>query len=256
MLTDEDMEPKGHPAVSVIIRTKNEERYLGKVLEALSRQTFDDFETILVDDRSKDDTLDIAAKYGCRIVTVPDGKFSHPYSCNLGAESARGTFLIYTNGHSIPASDTFIEDGLENFQDPSVAGVFALPVAHEDGTIADRIIYDIAAYTVGAVRYRAGDLWYAIIGTRSGLLGTTNAMIRKDLWNEYRFDEKFNGGWGGEDADWAWHFVKKGYKIIHDPRFRVQHSHHLRLRDTFWQFRNWHRMITAEETPERQRKYF
>jgi len=250
------MTSRCHPKVSVIIRTKNEEKYLGRVLEAYQKQSFRDFEILLVDDRSEDRTLDIAEEYGCRIVTIPNGKFSHPYSCNLGGEAATGEYLVYTNGHSIPGRETFLEDGLRNFRDASVAGVFAIPVAHEDGTIADRIVYDIAAYTVGAIRYRVGGLWYALIGTRSGLLGTTNAMIRKDLWTEYPFDESFNDGWGGEDADWAWHFVRKGYKIIHDPCFRVRHSHHLRLRDTFWQFRNWHRMMTSQKIPERQRKYF
>lgn len=245
-----------HPSLSVIIRTKNEEKYLAKVLEVYARQTFRDFEIILVDDRSTDRTLDIADTYGRRIVTIPDGKFSHPHSCNLGAEAAKGNYLVYTNGHSVPARDTFLSDGLRNFRDDRVAGVFAIPVAHEDGTLADRIVYDIAGYTVGSIRYRIGDFWHLIFGTKSAILGTTNAMIRQDLWKEYPFDEKFNEGWGGEDADWAWHFVRKGYKIIHDPRFRVRHPHHLRLCDTFWQLRNWYRMIAAEKPPERQRKYF
>lgn len=244
------------PTISVIIRTKNEERYLDRVLRAYQGQTFRDFELILVDDRSEDRTLDIAEAYDCRIIAIPEGKFSHPYSCNLGAEASRGEYLVYTNGHSIPARRDFLECGLKNFHDRRVAGVFAIPVAHKDGTFADRIVYDIAAHTVGAIRYRVGDLWYALIGARNGLLGTTNAMIRKRLWEDYHFDESINDGHGGEDSDWAWHFVKHGYKIIHDPRFRVRHSHHLRLRDTFWQIRNWRRMVTAEAVPERQRKYF
>jgi len=244
------------PVISVIIRTKNEEQYLERVLRAYEKQTFRDFEILLVDDRSQDRTLDIAEKYGCRVVSIPDGRFSHPYSCNLGAEEARGEYLVYTNGHSIPAYDTFLEDGLRNFCDIRVAGVYAMPVAHADGTIADRIIYDIVGYTVGSIRYRVGDFWYSLFGGKNGLLGTTNAIIRKDLWETYHFDESFNEGWGGEDSDWAWHFVGKGYKIIHDPRFRVRHSHHLRMCDVFWQIRNWHRMIASEKVPERQRKYF
>lgn len=245
-----------NPFISIIIRTKNEEKYLEKVLKAYQRQTFRDFEILLVDDRSKDQTLNIAEAYGCRVASIPNGKFSHPYSCNLGAEKAKGEYLVYTNGHSIPAQDDFLECGLRNFQDPRVAGVFAIPIAHEDGTFADRIVYNIAAYTIGAIRYRVGDLWYTLIGTRNALLGTTNAMIRRKLWEQYHFNESINNGNGGEDSDWAWHFVRLGYKIIHDPHFRVRHSHHLRMRDTFWQFRNWHRMIASEKVPERQRKYF
>ena len=250
------MESQQNPTISVIIRTKNEEAYLERVLQAYRRQTFQDFEILLVDDRSEDRTLDIAEEYGCRVISIPDGKFTHPYSCNLGAEAAKGEYLVYTNGHSIPMRDTFLEHGLRNFRDARVAGVYAMPVAHKDGTFADRIIYDIAGYSVGSIRYRVGGLFYFFFGSEYGILGTTNAMIRRELWEEYHFDESFNEGWGGEDSNWAWHFVKQGQKIIHDPRFRVRHSHHLRLRDTFWQIRNWRRMVATEKAPERQRKYF
>ncbi len=109
------------PKISVIIRSKNEEKYLGKVLDSLFRQSFSNFEILLVDDRSTDRTLEIAREYGCRIIQIPEGKFSHPYSCNLGAENARGEFLVFLNGHSIPCSTTFLEGGLRNFSNPKIA---------------------------------------------------------------------------------------------------------------------------------------
>ena len=58
------------PKLSVIIRTKNEEKYLEKVLGSLSAQTFQDFETIVVDDRSTDETVRIAEKYGCNVIEI------------------------------------------------------------------------------------------------------------------------------------------------------------------------------------------
>ena len=44
---------------SIIIRTKNEERWIGKVLERLVSQTYQDFEIIIVDDGSTDTTEEI-----------------------------------------------------------------------------------------------------------------------------------------------------------------------------------------------------
>ncbi len=249
------------PLVSVIIRTKNEEAYLASVLSAYARQTFRDFEIVVVDDHSSDRTLEIANYYGCRIITVPGGRFSHPYSCNLGANAAKGEYLVFTNGHSIPASEKFLQNGIDNFSNDRVAGIFALPLSHEDGTIADKLIYDLAGYSIGNLRYRIDSLPRLFLNPKRkplgiSLLGTTNAILRKRLWQEYPFNESFNGGLGGEEADWAWHFVSTGYEIIHDPKFRVRHSHHLRIRDIFWQLQNWRYMVTAERTPDRQRKYF
>lgn len=51
-----------NPTVSIIIRTKNEEKYLGQVLEMIKRQTYRDFAIIIVDNCSSDKTLEIAKK--------------------------------------------------------------------------------------------------------------------------------------------------------------------------------------------------
>lgn len=188
-------------------------------------------------------------KYNCRIINIPEGQFSHPYSCNIGAENSKGKYLVYLNGHSIPMSIKFLENGLKNFEDEKVAGIYSIILAHKHGTLADKLLYNIAGYTIGMIKYRVRK--FAL-----GLLGTTNAMIRKDLWEEYKFDENFNGGWGGEDSDWARHFIKLRYKIIHDPKFKVRHSHHLKFKDFFWQLNNWRKMIVGGDNPEKQKRNF
>ena len=62
--------------ISVVINTYNAERDLEQVLEAV--KTFD--EVLICDMESTDRTLDIARKYGCRIVTFPkaDHKSAEP----------------------------------------------------------------------------------------------------------------------------------------------------------------------------------
>ncbi len=51
--------------VSIVIRTYNEQRHLPELLVAISRQEVDfDYETVIVDSGSTDDTLDIAVEFG------------------------------------------------------------------------------------------------------------------------------------------------------------------------------------------------
>ena len=71
-------------------------------------------------------------------------------------------------------------------------------------------------------------------------LGFTNALIRRDLWERYPINEKFAAG--GEDGDWAKHWIKRGFIIIHDPRFKVYHSHNLGLIDLIKQYLKWRKM--------------
>ena len=51
------------PLVSIIIRTKNEERWIEHCLSAIAEQTLKDFEIILVDNNSDDWSVKIAKKY-------------------------------------------------------------------------------------------------------------------------------------------------------------------------------------------------
>lgn len=47
----------------IIIRTKNEERWIGKCLEKIFKQTYKNFEVVIVDSGSTDKTLEIAGKF-------------------------------------------------------------------------------------------------------------------------------------------------------------------------------------------------
>lgn len=186
--------------VSVIIRTHNEEKTVGKLLDKLKSQTFKNFETILVDNSSKDKTLKIAKKYRIdKLINIPEGKFSHPKSLNDAIKKASGDLIVLTNGHCVPIFDTWLEDGLENFKDPEVAGITG------DYIYADEKIK-----------------FYKKVRLPIGNLSNTNSIIRRDLWEKYHFDESLSGA---EDYDWGLEMRARGYKVIRDPRFMIRHYH-------------------------------
>ena len=56
-------------------------------------------------------------------LALPDKFFSRAYSINLGIHHADNEFVCITNGHSLPISRWWLEDGLTHFRDPIVAGV-------------------------------------------------------------------------------------------------------------------------------------
>ena len=58
--------------LSIIIPTYNEEEYLPKLLESIKMQDFTDYEVIVADANSKDNTRKIATDYGAKVV---DGGF-------------------------------------------------------------------------------------------------------------------------------------------------------------------------------------
>jgi glycosyltransferase involved in cell wall biosynthesis len=54
--------------LSIIIPAKNEEKLLPTLLESIREQSFTDYEIILADANSTDDTRKLAASYGVRVV--------------------------------------------------------------------------------------------------------------------------------------------------------------------------------------------
>lgn len=95
------------PKISVIIPVYNSEKYVGKCLDSLLEQTYDDIEVILIDDCSKDNSLNVINSYQEK---YPD-KIKVIQSCeNKGAAKARNLGLDIATGEYIGFvdSDDFI----------------------------------------------------------------------------------------------------------------------------------------------------
>ena len=144
-----------------------------------------------------------------RIQVIRISNFTYAKACNMGAQRAKGIYMVYLSAHSFPISNTWLEDGLSNINDGLVAGVFAYPTMGSEATILEKIVFS-------KVNKRR----------KGGNLGNTNSIIRKDLWLKHNFDESLMYS---EDLEWSIFWKRKGYEIINDPRFSVYHSHHLGL---------------------------
>ena len=98
--------------ISIIIPTKNEEKYLPKLLESLKQQTYQDFEVIVADATSADKTVEIAQKFGAKVVFggLP------AVGRNNGAKIARGEILFFLDSDVIFASN-YLQDSVKEFND-------------------------------------------------------------------------------------------------------------------------------------------
>ena len=69
------------PLVSVLMTAYNREKYIAEAIESVLAQTFTDFEMIIVDDGSKDRTVEIARRYAelIKLGRQKEYKFKEPY---------------------------------------------------------------------------------------------------------------------------------------------------------------------------------
>src|SRR3989344_7329602 len=100
------------PILSIVIPTFNEEMFLPKLLKSIKNQTFEDYEIIIADNNSKDNTTKIAREYKCRLV-----KGGLPSTGrNNGANVAKGDYILFLDADVILPMD-FLEKSLKEFED-------------------------------------------------------------------------------------------------------------------------------------------
>lgn len=102
------------PKVSVIIPVYNSEKYISKCIESVLNQTFQDFEIIVINDGSKDNSQSILEnykqKYSEKIVLVKQQNMGVSKTRNKAIEMARGEYIMF-----IDNDDYIDKDYIENF---------------------------------------------------------------------------------------------------------------------------------------------
>lgn len=91
------------PLFSVIIPTLNEEKFLPKLLDSLTAQSQRDFEVIVVDGKSKDETVSVATSFQKKLPlkVILSERANLPMQRNLGAKEAKGKWLIFVDADSV-----------------------------------------------------------------------------------------------------------------------------------------------------------
>ncbi|MBD3310510.1 glycosyltransferase [Candidatus Woesearchaeota archaeon] len=135
--------------LSIIIPTYNEEDYLPVLLGSIKKQTFNDYEIIVSDSESKDKTVEIAEKYGCKVINGPKAGVSA--GRNLGAKHAKGDILLFLDADTKIGSK-FIEENIQEFREKglSAATVFAYPM---EDSIIDRATVEVCNIALSMAQY-------------------------------------------------------------------------------------------------------
>jgi glycosyltransferase involved in cell wall biosynthesis len=133
---------------SFIIPTLNEEGYLAECLHSMVSQTEKNHEIIVVDSYSADKTIDIAKKYGAKVLF--EKKRGPGAARNKGAGSAKGEFLIFADADTRFSGD-FLEKISDIFKGTAVGGIPKLIVNDAEclsHSMAYRIINYVARFFI------------------------------------------------------------------------------------------------------------
>lgn len=126
--------------LSVITTVFNAEQYLEESLDSIFNQSFQDFELILVNDGSTDQSKDIMLKYlGKNNVRILENKYNEgiPVSRNRALLEAKGEYIAIHDGDDISLPDRFIKEVeyLDKHPNTGFLGTHALKIGIHGETI-------------------------------------------------------------------------------------------------------------------------
>ena len=226
------------PEVSIILLTKNGQRYLRQVLEGIFRQSSQfSYEVLLIDSGSTDGTWSLAGSFPIRTRRISPGEFNHGETRNLGAQLACpcSEYLVYLTQDATPL-ENWLDSLLRPLRtDRQVAGAFSRHVPRPTCTPSMARLMRTQWEQIGTpdrVVKRITDLdEYERNQARFAHFSNTSSAIRRTILEKHPFlPLDF-----AEDSEWADRVLRAGYSLVYEPSSRVLHSHDYSLWQQFAQ---------------------
>ena len=197
--------------ITIIVPCFNEDKVIQASLESLMKQTYQNYEIIVVDDGSTDDTFKIAKRMEfnngkCRLIAVTKKNGGKANALNLGIEMAKGELFLAVDADSVLSIDA-LELMVPYFDDPRVGAVAGSVYVVNQDNLWTKL--QALEYIQGLNLVRNGQAYLKLVNIIPGPIG----MFRRDavLAMDGYSDDTY-----AEDCDLTLRLINENYKIDYE----------------------------------------
>lgn len=200
--------------VSVIMRSRNSAATIAHALTGLFSQDYRDFDLLVVDSGSTDNTCLVIEQFPCRLVHIGQGDYFPGTVLNDAIEQTEDELIVFLNSDAVPLTPSALGHLVDAFDDLDTQAAFG------------RQVHRPEAHTWVRRDYEA-----SFPGTPpppSWLkMSLAFAAMRRSAWQRHAF---YADAWASEDQEWAAWAERNGCKVQYVPQALVMHSHNYTLR--------------------------
>jgi rhamnosyltransferase len=221
--------------VSIFIPTKNPGKDFKKVLNQISIQSEKNFEVIIVDSGSTDNTLKIINNYknkiNIQLHQIKPQEFGHGKTRNLALKysNKNSKYIVFISQDAIPANNQWLSSLLINLINPKIAGVFSRQIPKKNSKITEKFFYKENFKNKKVIRPDPNHNLFPY----NIFFSNVSSAIKKELLLKFPFDETLIMS---EDQQWAKNIIDAGYKTAYEPESKVIHSHDYTFKSVFQRY--------------------
>jgi len=198
--------------ISVVVRFRNEQRYIGQVLSAVRAQQISiPVEIIGVDHESGDESRAIASRYVDTLVDIED--YRPGKAINQGIATSTGDIIVLLSAHALPSSRQWLAALTKWSLNETVLATYGSQVFNEKCEFGDRRDLHMFSDSEPRSEHERALLWNA------------NSCFRRLSWEQHSFNEHTLEL---EDRLWAKELLPRTGQIVkYEPDAIVYHYEHL-----------------------------
>jgi Glycosyltransferases, probably involved in cell wall biogenesis len=204
--------------VSVVIPTKNGEKYIKNLLESLKAQTVK-AEIVVIDSSSRDRTPEIAKTYADVFVSIKEEEFNHGTTRNVGIEISKGDILVFFSQDAIPENERTLETLIKPIEEGKVVLSYARHIP-PPGTKPPEVFFRLFSYPPKSEIKGAEDIPKYGLKTFSNS-NVCSAYLKSALLEIGGFRRVIIS----EDLLACAMLILRGYKVMYNAEARVFHAH-------------------------------